>query len=158
MATGRKYTVSFQNVTLAAVQDLFMVKSGTSNPIAVTSINLGQITGTSVANCRIRLQLLPATVTAGSGGSAGTINKWQSQGDAASSATARINDTVQATSSGTIIDIWDDAWNIVNGWFWSPPIPSSSPMAIGGAAFRLSLDTAPSSIVSNGTFTFEELG
>lgn len=156
-ASGRIYTVSFSNVTLSAVQDLIMVKAGASNPIALVSAELGQVTGTSVANQRIRLQMIPATVTTGSGGGAGTVSKWIAS-DAAASATARINDTTQATSSGTIIDLWDDTWNIVNGWLWVPPIPSRPPVAAVSAAFRISLDTAPSSIVTNCTLTFEELG
>lgn len=156
-ASGRIYTVSFQNVTISAAQDMIMVKAGSSNPIALTSVNIGQITGTAVANQRIRIQMLPATVTNGSGGGAGTISKWIAS-DAATSATARINDTSQATSGGTIIDIWDDQWNIVNGFLWVPPIPTRPPVAAVSAAFRVSLDSAPSSLVTNMTLTFEELG
>jgi hypothetical protein len=50
---------------------------------------------------------LPATVTNGSGGGAGTV-KPLVPGDAAASATSRINDTTQATTSGTAVDLWDD--------------------------------------------------
>lgn len=155
--SGRIYTVSFQNVTISAAQDMIMVKAGASNPIALLSVNIGQITATSVANQRIRIQMLPATVTNGSGGSAATISKWIAS-DAAASATGRINDTSQATSGGTIIDIWDDTWNIINGWLWVPPSPSRPPVAAVSAAFRVSLDSAPSSIVTNMTMTIEELG
>lgn len=156
-ASGRIYTISFSGVTLSAVQDLIMVKAGASNPIALQSVTIGQVTGTSVANQRIRIQMLPATVTNGSGGSAATISKWIAS-DAAASATGRTNDTVQATTGGTAIDIWDDQWNIVNGFLWMPPTPSRPPIAAVSAAFRVSLDTAPSSIVTNMSLTFEELG
>lgn len=156
-ASGRIYTVTFTNVTLSAVQDLIMVKAGASNPIALLSVELGQITGTSVANQRLRIRMLPATVTNGSGGSAATISKWTAS-DAATAATGRINDTSQATSGGTIVDIWSDQWNIVNGFLWVPPIPSRPPVAAVSAAFSISLDSAPSSIAASGTLTFEELG
>lgn len=156
-ASGRIYTVSFQNVTLSAVQDLIMVKAGASNPIALLSVNIGQITGTAVANQRIRIQMIPATITNGSGGSAATITKWIAS-DAASNATGRINDTVQATSTNTIVDLWDDTWNIINGYLWVPAIPSRPPVIAVSAAVRVSLDTAPSSVVTNMTLTFEELG
>jgi hypothetical protein len=137
---------------------MIMVKAGASNPIALLSVNIGQITGTAVANQRIRIQMLPATVTNGTGGSAATISKWIAS-DAASAASGRINDfTTQATSGGTIIDIWDDQWNIVNGFIWVPPIPSRPPVAAVLAAFRVSLDTAPSAIITNMTMTIEELG
>jgi hypothetical protein len=156
-ASGRIYTVSFQNVTISAAQDMILVKAGASNPIALLSVNIGQITGTSVANQRVRIQMLPATVTVGSGGGAATINKWIAS-DAAASATGRINDTSQATSGGTIVDLWDDQWNIVNGFLWVPPIPSRPPVIAVSAAVRVSLDSAPSSVVTNMSLTFEELG
>ncbi len=155
-ASGRLYSVSFQNVTISAAQDLFNIKCSASNIIAIQSVEIGQITGTSVANQRIRFRYVPTTVTNGSGGGAGTINKLVS-GDAASNSTARINDTVQATSSGTILDLWNDSWNIINGYLWVPPIPSRPIIIPPSAAFVLSLDSAPATIVTNATIVFEEL-
>jgi hypothetical protein len=151
--TGRLYSVSFQNVTLAAVQDLFSLTPGSSHVIGITSINLGQITGTTVANLRVRLRRA-ATFTAGSGGSAFTPTPWV-QGDVAASTVAGINETTQSTS--TFLDSWDDVWNTVNNYLWVPPIPSRPLIIPPGGGFVLSLDTAPSSLVSNGTITFEEL-
>lgn len=155
--SGRLYTMGFQNVTLSLAQDLFMIKAGASNIFAVTSVNLGQVTGTAVANCRIRIRYFPTTVTTGSGGSAGTANKWVSGDAASSAATLRTNDTTQATSSGTIVDLWDDQWNIINGFLWVPPIPSRPFVIPVNAAVVVSLDTAPASIVTNGSITWEEL-
>lgn len=154
--SGRIYTMGFQNVTLSAVQDLFNVSAGASKIFAVLSVNIGQITATSVANCRIRLRYLPTVVTAGSGGTAGTLKPFVS-GDASVTITGRINDTTQASSSGTIVDIWDDQWNIINGFIWVPPVPSRPPVIGLSGAFIVSLDTAPASIVANGSITVEEL-
>ena len=154
--SGRIYTMSFQNVTLSAVQDALAVYAGSSRIFAVLSVNLGQITGTSVANLRVRLRYLPSTVTAGSGGSAGTLKPFVA-GDAAATVTGRINDTTQATTSGTAVDLWDDVWNTVNGFLWVPPVPSRPPVIGLNGAFIVSLDTAPSSLVSSGSVTLEEL-
>lgn len=155
--SGRLYSVSFQGVTLSAVQDLFNVLAGASKVLAIQCVQLGQITGTSVANYRIRGRYLPVTVTNGTGGGAGTIVR-QVPGDAAATATARINDaTTQATSSGTAVDLWDEAWNSINGYLWTPPVPGRPPIIGLSGAFVLSLDTAPSSVVANGSVTFEEL-
>lgn len=148
--------MSFSNVTLSAVQDMLAVYAGSSKIFAVLSVNIGQVTGTSVANQRIRLRYLPVTVTAGSGGSAGTLKPFVS-GDAAPTITGRINDTVQATTNGTAVDLWDDQWNIINGFLWVPPIPSRPPVIGISGAFIVSLDTAPATIVSNASVTVEEL-
>lgn len=154
--SGRIYSVSFQNVTVLAVQDLISVTCGATKIIAILSVNLGQITATAVANTRIRLRYLPATVTAGSGGSVVTPRLFV-PGDVAAVATSRANDTTQATSSGTAVDLWDDQWNIVNGFLWVPPVPSRPPVIGLSGAFVVSLDTAPASIVTSGTVVFEEL-
>lgn len=154
--SGRIYTMSFQDVTLSAVQDALAVYAGSSKVFAVLSVNLGQITGTSVANQRVRLRYLPATVTSGSGGSAGTLKPFVS-GDAAATITGRINDTTQATTGGTAVDLWDDQWNIINGFLWVPPSPSRPPVIGLSGAFIVSLDSAPSSIVASGSVVVEEL-
>lgn len=153
--TGRLYTVGFQGVTISAVQDLIAIYPGATKIIGIHQVNLGQITGTSVSNARIRLQYLPATVTTGSGGTAGTVNR-VNQGDSAATATARCNDTTQATATG-ILDLVDDVWNTVNGYVWFPPIPGRPLVIPLSGAFRVSLDTTLSSFVSSGSVTFEEL-
>lgn len=154
--SGRIYTVGFQNVTLSAVQDMISITVGTSKIIAILSVNIGQVTATSVANQRIRLRYLPVTVTAGSGGSVVTPRPIVS-GDAAATVTARQNDTTQATTNGTAVDLWDDSWNVVNGFLWTAPVPSRPPVIGISGAFVVSLDTAPSSLVTNMSVMFEEL-
>jgi hypothetical protein len=156
--SGRVYTMSFTNVTISAVQDALALYAGASKIFGVTSVNLGQVTGTTVANARVRLRYLPPTVTSGASGSAGTIKPWV-PGDAAPTVTGRINDTSQATSSGTAVDLWDDVWNTVNGFVWSPAlVMASHPPVIGlSGAFIVSIDTALASLVCNGSVTFEEL-
>lgn len=154
--SGRLYTTGFQNVTVSAVQDAIGIYAGASFKFALHQVNLGQITGTTVANARVRLRMLPATVSAGTGGSAGTVNKTNA-GDAAATITSRINDTAQATSGGTIVDLYDDVWNTVNGFVWYPPIPGRPPVMTLSTALVVSLDTALSSLVCSGSVTAEEL-
>lgn len=154
--SGRVYTMGFQNVTLSAVQDLLAVYAGASKIFAVLSVSIGQVTGTAVANQRIRLRYLPTTVTSGSAGSAGVISPYV-PGDVAATVTGRTNDTTQATSSGTAVNLWNDQWNIINGFLWVPPIPSRPPVIGLSGAFIVSLDTAPTSIVCNASILIEEL-
>lgn len=155
--SGRIYTTGFQNVSVINPEDLIAVYAGSAKIFALVSVNIGQITGTTVANYRVRLRYLPTTVTAGSGGSAGTVARTV-PGDAAATITSRLNDTTQATSSGTAVDIWDDVWNTVNGFLWTPPIPSRPPIIGLSGAFILSLDQAPSpALTISGTVMVEEL-
>lgn len=155
--SGRIYTTGFSGVTVAAVQDAINVLAGATKVLGILSVNLGQVTGTTVANARVRLRYLPVTVTNGTGGGAGTVKPWVS-GDAAATATSRINDaSTQATSSGTAVDIWDDVWNTVNGFLWVPPVPSRPPVIGLSGAFIVSIDTVLASFVCNGSVTFEEL-
>lgn len=154
--SGRIYTMSFTNITLSAAQDLLCVYAGSSKIFALLSVNIGQITATSVANQRIRIRYLPTTVTTGSGGSAGTLKPFVS-GDGAATVTGRINDTTQATTSGTAVDLWNDQWSVINGFLWVPPIPSRPPICGISGAITVSLDTSPSSLVTNGSIVIEEL-
>jgi hypothetical protein len=70
----RIYSAAFDNVTIAAVQDVFYLKAGAANGIEIHHIQLGAGAVTAAAEIRLRLKRLPATVTAGSGGSAPTIS------------------------------------------------------------------------------------
>jgi hypothetical protein len=151
--TGRIYTVSFQNVTITAVQDLFTIIPGTTHVLGILALSLGQITGTTVANARIRMRRA-TSFTAGSGGSTPTPAPFVS-GDVAATFTAHANDTTQSTS--TFTDLVDDVWNTVNGYLWVPPVPSRPIILPTSSGLVVSLDTALSSLVCNGSITVEEL-
>jgi hypothetical protein len=154
--TGRLYSASFSNVAVSAVQDMLGIYAGVK-VLGIHSVNIGQISQTSVESLRLRLRMLPATVTSGSVGSAVTPRPLVS-GDAAATATARANDTTQATSSGTAIDIWDDVWNLVNGYVWMPPVVGRPFIIPPSGAFILSLDSAPAAArTTNASVVFEEL-
>jgi hypothetical protein len=155
--SGRLYTMNFNNVSVAAVQDLLALYAGATRMFGVHAVSLGQVTGATVANARLRHRLLPATVTSGSGGAAGVINKTQ-VGDAAATVTGRVNDTTQATTSGTGVDLVDDVWNTINGYIWYPPIPGRPFLVPLSAAYVISLDTVPATMTVNGSITFEEIG
>lgn len=156
MAGKRSYSVAFANITVAAVQDLIAVYCGASMAVELHGVNIGQITGTTVQNLRISVKRLPATVTSGSAGAAGTVQK-MGRNDAAATATARINDTTQATTNGTAAVLHADVFNTINGYqfFWAP---ADAPTFGLSEACVLSLDTAPSSsMVMSGTLYFAEL-
>jgi hypothetical protein len=156
MARGRAYSVSFSGVSVTAVQDLIGLYCGSAMACELHGIEIGQITATTVAALRVTVKRLTATVTPGSVGSSATPRKALS-GDAAATATARINDTTQATTSGTAETLHSDVLNVINGlsFFWPPndiPVIGLSQAAV------VSLDTPPGSAMTmSGTLYFAEI-
>lgn len=157
MARGRTYAVSFSGVSVAAIQDLIAVYCGASMAIELHGLVIGQITGTTVQNLRISLKRLAAAVTSGSGGAAASPVK-MTRGDTGATVTARTNDTVQATSASSSVNLLSDVFNIVNGYqFFFPP--NDMPTIGLSEAAVLSLDSAPtpSALLISGTLYFAEI-
>lgn len=152
---GRTYTVGFNNISVSAAQDLFGVYAGSVKAFEIEFVKLGQVTQTVLGGLRLRLRYLPATVTSGSGGNAATP-KPTNPNDTAATITARINDTTQATTSGTAVDL-PDAWDLPFGYLWMPPEGSRIIIPPSGA-FIVSLDQAPgAAITANGHMAVREL-
>lgn len=156
MARTRPFSIQFSGVSVSAVQDLIALYCGASMAVELHGVDIGQITGTVVQNLRISVKRLPATVSSGTGGNSATPQKLM-RGDAAATVTARINDTAQATTTGTAVVLHSDVFNTVNGFqfFWPP---ADMPTFGLSEAAVISLDTAPSSaLVMSGTLYFAEL-
>lgn len=154
--SGRTYNITFRGVSVAAAQDLLSAYCGASMAIELVYVTLGQITQNNVEILPISVELVPATVTAGSGGNAFTPVP-DAPTDVAATFTARINDTSQATSGGTILHPHADAYNEVNGYQWIWPIGARI-QAKPGEAIILSLDGAPAGArVMSGTMKIREL-
>lgn len=141
MSAGRTYTILFRSVSVSAAQDLCAAYAGASMAIEVVSLTLAQLTNTSVEILPVSIKLLPATVTAGSGGGAFTPEV-DTDTDAAATFTARINDTTPATTSGTAHFKHADMWNLVNGYQWIFP-ERARPSCKLSEAIVFSLDGAP---------------
>lgn len=154
--SGRIYTMQFNAVTMSAVQDALAVYAGTTKKFAVLAVSLMQTSGSTVVNAKISFKHLPATVTAGSAGSAGALKPWVT-GDAAATVTGRVNDTTQATTSGTAITLFSGGWSTLNGFDWFPPVNNRPPVIDLSEAFVVSIDTALASLVVSGTITIEEI-
>ena len=153
---GRTYSIQFNNVAVAAVQDLLAAYAGASMIFEVAGLVIGQITGTTVQNLRFTIKRLPATVTNGSGGNSATPKRMM-RGDTAATVTGRVNDTTQATTSGTPDILHSDVFNTVNGYqfFWPP---QDCPTVGLSEAAVVSLDAPPGSgLFMSGTLYIREL-
>jgi hypothetical protein len=156
------YTVTFDNVSVSAAQDLFEITPADDKPIRVLGWNIDNVGGTADAGDAqeelLRLTLRAGYTSSGSAGSAPTPIPVVASMAAAGFA-AEVNNTSLATT-GTTQDHWNGGMNVrVPAPFWLP-YPQCCPI-ISQAETRivLRLVTAPADAVSmSGTMWIEELG
>jgi hypothetical protein len=148
------YSVGFTGVTISAVQDLIAIYAGANMALELHMIKLSQVTQSTIGGLKLRIRHATATVTSGSGGNSATPNPVLPN-DAAATATARINDTTQATTSGSFKDL-PDGWDLPFGFLWMPP-ESGRIVIKPNEALILSLDSTPSALVASGYAFFGEL-
>jgi hypothetical protein len=146
----RVYATYFDNVTVAAVQDVFSLRAaGAANGCELHHIMLSAGGVTAAAEIRLRLKRLPATVTAGSVGTAPTISAVDSGDTKAATAVVRANDTTQATTSGTAAILCAWQWNVL-GMFEHLPAPEDRENIQPGEALVLDIPATPASTVVSG--------
>lgn len=156
MSSGRTYTVNVRGVSVSAIQDFVSIYAGSGGAsIEIVGHNIGPC-NTTVEILQVSGKILPATVTTGSGGTSATPVA-DNRGDAAATATARINDTTQASSSGTVVYAYTDDLNEVNGLpFFYPE--NSRPKIQASQAFVLAIETTPGGArTMSGWVKFREL-
>lgn len=152
----RIYTINFTNVTINAAQDLFLVLPGTNKPVQLVEFGLWADAAAALAQARVTLRRFSAVVTNGSGGAAiATPTKLGASSDGAPGFTARTNDTVLATSSGTNEILKPFAFNVLNGLLYAP-LPENRSLFLPGEACVLRLDTALTATVCDGYMDFAE--
>jgi hypothetical protein len=165
IGAGRLYAVEFHNTTLTTAggdQDLFYIKAAADKPCIIEAVYLSNVGVAADAGDaqeelhRIEIIRVPATVTAGSGGGAMTPNPMMTN-DAAAGFTARINDTTVATTSGTLLWLHSDGWNVRVPYVYMPP-PEHRPAVANAQAIVVRLgSTLTDDIVCNGTCLVREM-
>ena len=153
----RLYTISFENVTVAALQDIFAIKAGATNGIIIRRISLSAGGVSAPAEYRLRIKRMPATVTIGSGGTAPTVQKVSSVLPFTSLSTnARANDTSQATTSGTaqVIAAWQ--WNVLQDFLEVPPTLEERWECAASEGMIVDFAAAPASTAMSGFIVWEE--
>ena len=152
------FTIVTKNNSVAAVQDILAAYAASTKILKLIAVEMAANGQTTVGNYALRLRYFPTTVTAGSGGAAVTPAN-VNPGGAASSFTARRNDTTQASTSGTAIDLVATQFNPINGYYWQPPVqPGDEPGAALSGAFILSLDGISGTINVSATMWLKEIG
>lgn len=156
---GRCYTVAFDNVAVAAAQDLFELTPADDKPVRILGWNLSNVGGAADAGDAQeefwRLSIVRGHTTGGSGGSAPTPQP-ANRNDAAAGFAAEVNNTTIASTSGTTI--WAGGHNIrVPDVFWLPdPIQITASQADTTIVVRL-LSTPADAVSMSGCLFVEEL-
>lgn len=162
MGLGRLYTVEFHAVSITAQQDLFYIKPAADKICFIEACYLSNVgIGADAGDAQeelydIRIARVPTTVTVGSGGGSFTPTP-VSINDAAAGFTARINDTTKATSSGTIVWLHSDGWNVRVPFVWMPA-PEHRLIVANANAITVQLNSTPTdAILISGTLYVREL-
>jgi hypothetical protein len=156
---GRIYRVTFDNVSVAAPQDLVFIPGAAGKMVRILHRWVGS-TDTNIATAQmlqLRERFLPTTVTPGSGGTTGITPSKTDPGDAVCSiATAATNNTSKATTSGTAVVLWTDGVHVFNGY----DDTLDAPYPIGPSeAYVFELESTVSGTVHlSGGVEFEEIG
>jgi hypothetical protein len=159
---GRAYSVNFVAVSIAAQQDLFYIKPAADKPVVIEGLYLSNVGIAADAGDAqeelwdVELIRVPATVTASTGGASMTPNPLQAS-DAAAGFTARINDTTKATSTGTLLVLHADGWNVRIPYVWMPP-PEHRIIVANAQAIVARLNSTPTdAVLCSGTMIVREL-
>lgn len=157
---SRRYQLTFENVAVSAVQDMVLIQgaAGKSTRIVRAWVGCTDQTPTN-QQLAVRARFLPATVTAGTGGSVNQTPARTDPGDAAcSSATCGLNNTGKATTTGTAIVLYENGVNIFAGdsKAWQP---GKEPPIGPGEAFVWELIAAPAAAIHlSGGVEIDETG
>jgi hypothetical protein len=164
MPSGRKYTVSFDNVAVTVASDFFELNPAADKPIYITGLVIGQTNRTGDANEDLLrwsiVRMTGGTLTSGTGGTAPTPAT-VAIGEAAAGFTAEVNNTTQASTTGTTTTLHADVFNTRVGLQYFP-LPDDQPSGIDSAGtgilvVRL-LEAPGASTTMSGTVYVEEMG
>jgi hypothetical protein len=153
---GFLYVASFENVAVTAAQDLFSLLPATQRPCVLHACYISQSTELGdAAEEQLRVIIKRGGTTVGSGGTAATEYALDPSAPTAS-ASVRYNDTT-AVTTGTIINLHAETFNVRNGWIYLPT-PEMRIKVRSAEFLEVYLAAAPTdSVTMGGTLYWEEL-
>jgi hypothetical protein len=122
----RTYAVTFEEIACNGPQDLVQISGAAGKTLRILRqfVAMADTSPPTNQQLALRSRFLPATVTAGSGGTSPTPQPFD-PGDAAASFTAKANSTSKATTNGTASILEENGCNAFAGYdymFPKPPI------------------------------------
>jgi hypothetical protein len=155
---GRMYSIVFESVAVAALQDFFEVVAAADSVVVLHSVTITQETEVAdAAEEMLTVVIQKGATTSGSGGAAATPRPHM-LGSAAFGGTAEVNNTTEA-SGGTIVNVHRESFNVRSGFYYRPT-PEERHVLSPSARMTITLiNTTPAdSITMNGTMIVEEIG
>lgn len=141
---ARVYSIIIDGVNVSAQQDLMNIAATANMAFTVIELDIESDNQSSVQQMAIVLKKMTATVTNGTGGSSFTPIPLLGS-DAASTITARINDSsTRATTGGTTTKLESFSLNVLNGYNKVWGLPEMRPVWRPSENLILGLETTPS--------------
>lgn len=137
---GRMYTVLMDAVSVSAAKDLMRISAPATAALLLHEVKITQDASETSEQLPIQIQ---RSSTAGTG-TAATPEKLD-PGDAAASATAATNLTVDTTISGS--PLWRESQNVLNGWHYLPT-PETRPVLAPSGILAIRLDAPPAAALT----------
>ncbi len=156
----RIYTVTFENVAVAAAQDLFALTPAANKPVEIVGLLLTQVGNADVGDAQeemLRVAIMRGHTTTAAGGSAATPAAVKPTASAAGVA-AHVNGTTLATG-GSPVTLHCEGWNVRSGLdrLWPDGMEPSASAANTTIVVRLVAAPADA-ITLSGTLYVRELG
>ncbi|HET8777996.1 MAG TPA: hypothetical protein VFN76_10085 [Candidatus Limnocylindria bacterium] len=153
---GRMYTTGFEGVTVSAQQDLIALTCAANKVVVIHRAEFTQEDAETAEQLTVELHRISADGSGGTAVAAANVAK-HDPGDAASSASARVNDTTPGAEVANTT-VWRSGQDDRMGFLFHPT-PEERPVIAGGAKAAFALMTTPSTgRKMSGTVTFEEIG
>jgi hypothetical protein len=153
---GRRYSATFDNIAVTAVQDIFEIATPATTGCTLLGLFLGQTTRQGDAQAEmLRWLVIRGHTTTGSGGATITAAAGLSPGVGVWSSTVKRNNTTAATA-GTPQTLHADCFNVQAGiqFWWTP---ETALEVAPSSRIVINLPEAPSaSMTMSGTIYFEE--
>lgn len=151
---GRMYSVTFEEVAVTTVQDLFEIVAPADAIVKIHSFSISQSSDAGDSESEQLNVLMHRGSTTGSGGSTPTPAPLEA-GDADFGGTAEVNNTSQSTE-GTQLGSWN--FNVMAG-LDVVFTPETRPVISPSGRLIIELQTAPTdSLTMSGVVFFEEIG
>lgn len=142
------YPVTFENISVTALQDLFSLAAADDKPIEICGLSFSQTGNSDVGDAQeemLRFSITRGLTSVGSGGSNPTPPPMMDGGQACAF-TARTNDTTQATT-GTEVRLFADAFNVRQGYLNYFP-EDFRPSSVQGKLLLVKLLGAPADAIT----------
>lgn len=154
---GRVYTITFSNVAVTAIQDLFEITAAAGKPLKVLACYIGQTSDVGDAQEEVvPVQFIRGYTVSGSTGSSFTPTPLNPTDTAAGFAAETNNTTIANT--GTVAIVHSEGWNIRGPYALVLP-PEMQIEVAGSQRLVIRLPVAPAdSLTMYGTLYVQEQG